>query len=216
MNINLILFFLVVAILPATLNVYGVLLATPQYLFNVNQVIIDGTIVSSKQLSLTQIEYEIKVNNYFKNSQENESITAVGPTFESGELYGKIYEVDDSALFYLNLIENQYRISPYSLQATSECSPRQMLGLYLLPDELHLEQQKVDPQLFKKCIPYLSSLSDTVRPPLKQTESGLVIDDISCFHDLQLIIKQSTNTPSCVKPSSMNELLSRGWGILPI
>jgi len=216
MNINLILFFLALAILPATLNVYGVLLATPQYLFNVNQVIIDGTVVSSKQLSLTQIEYVLKVNNYFKNSQENELITAVGPTFKSGELYGKIYEVDDSALFYLNLIENQYRISPYSLQATSECSPRQMLGLYLLPDELHLEHQKVDPQLFKKCIPYLSSLSDPVRSPLKQTKSGLVIDDISCFHDLQLIIKKSTNTPSCVKPSSMNKLLSRGWGILPI
>ncbi len=91
-----------------------------------------------------------------------------------------------------------------------------MLGLYLLPEELRLEHRNIDPKLFKKCIPYLSSLSEPIKSLLKQIESGLVICDVSCFHDLQLIIKKSTNAPSCIKPSSMNELISRGWGILPI
>ena len=47
-------------------------------------------------------------------------------------------------------------------------------------------------------------------PPLKQIKEGIEPQDIQCKSSMELIFKHS-GEPSCVKPSSVEKLISRGW-----
>ena len=48
---------------------------------------------------------------------------------------------------------------------------------------------------------------------LKQHPHETDTSDFVCSKEFQLILKQSTGTPYCVKPSSVEKLIQRGWGI---
>lgn len=52
-----------------------------------------------------------------------------------------------------------------------------------------------------------------VPPPLKQIEDGVNIKNVTCTEGLELVLKQSTGNPACVKPSSVSKLIERGWAI---
>lgn len=47
--------------------------------------------------------------------------------------------------------------------------------------------------------------------PLKQLKSGTVLEDIKCKDTFVLIIRESNEHPSCVKPTTITRLLSHGW-----
>lgn len=55
-------------------------------------------------------------------------------------------------------------------------------------------------------------IEDYVDSPLKQFKSGIPIDKIQCRDNLQLILKTSNNSPTCVKSETKTKLLERGWG----
>ena len=48
-------------------------------------------------------------------------------------------------------------------------------------------------------------------PPLKQISNGILPEDVACTEGLVLVLKSSNNLPSCIKPSSVEELIQRGW-----
>jgi carboxymethylenebutenolidase len=50
-------------------------------------------------------------------------------------------------------------------------------------------------------------------PPLKQLKQGTSSDNVKCTKYLQLVLKQSTGTPYCIKPFSVEKLIQRGWAI---
>jgi len=54
-------------------------------------------------------------------------------------------------------------------------------------------------------------------PPLKQIQDGTDPSDVTCTEGLELIMKVSDGQPACVKPSSVEKLIERNWGmhILP-
>lgn len=49
--------------------------------------------------------------------------------------------------------------------------------------------------------------------PLKQLKQGINPDDVKCTEGLQLVLKQSTGTPYCIKAYSVEKLIQRGWAI---
>ena len=56
--------------------------------------------------------------------------------------------------------------------------------------------------------------------PLKQFESGILVDDIQC-RDSLVLLKKYAGSPACVKPESSSKLENRGWikleqSLLPI
>jgi len=51
-------------------------------------------------------------------------------------------------------------------------------------------------------------------PPLKQISSGTLPENVTCTEGLQLIFKARDNSPACVKQSTAQKLLVRGWSIL--
>jgi len=50
-------------------------------------------------------------------------------------------------------------------------------------------------------------------PPLKQIQDGINPTEVTCTEGLELVLKQTTGTPACLKPSSIAKLIERGWAI---
>ncbi len=59
-----------------------------------------------------------------------------------------------------------------------------------------------------------NSVSPFLISPLKQFESGIKSENVQCMTNFQLLIKESTSQPVCVKTSSIARLITQGW-ILP-
>ena len=51
-------------------------------------------------------------------------------------------------------------------------------------------------------------------PPHKQIESGASVEDVVCNSGLTLMLKLSSGSSTCVKPSTAMTLEERGWGII--
>ena len=54
-----------------------------------------------------------------------------------------------------------------------------------------------------------------VKSPKKQMNEGVEAGAVVCKEGLDLIIKASTGSAACVKSSSVEILLARGWGSTP-
>ena len=50
-------------------------------------------------------------------------------------------------------------------------------------------------------------------PPLKQIQQGVNPANVTCTEGLELVLKFSTGEPACIKPSSVEKLIQRGWAI---
>ena len=50
--------------------------------------------------------------------------------------------------------------------------------------------------------------------PKKQQDSGISPNEIKCNESLQLVFKATDNSPACIKSSTFQKLLVRGWAIL--
>jgi len=59
------------------------------------------------------------------------------------------------------------------------------------------------------------TMVDEVKSPKKQMNEGVEAGAVVCKEGLDLIIKASTGSAACVKSSSVEILLARGWGSTP-
>ena len=50
-------------------------------------------------------------------------------------------------------------------------------------------------------------------PPLKQIKDGIEPSKVTCTEGFELVLKQNTGQPACLKPSSVAKLIDRGWAI---
>ena len=50
-------------------------------------------------------------------------------------------------------------------------------------------------------------------PPLKQIQDGTEPTNVTCTEGLELVLKLSNGKPACIKPSSVDKLIERGWAI---
>lgn len=51
----------------------------------------------------------------------------------------------------------------------------------------------------------------SIKPPQIQLRDGIDLDEIKCKRGLELIFKVSDNSPACVKLSTAEKLIKRGW-----
>lgn len=58
-------------------------------------------------------------------------------------------------------------------------------------------------------------MTTQVKSPKKQMNEGIEAGAVVCKEGLDLIIKASTGSAACVKSSSVEILLARGWGSTP-
>lgn len=50
-------------------------------------------------------------------------------------------------------------------------------------------------------------------PPLKQIQKGTDPSAVTCTEGLELVMKFSNGNPACIKPTSVEKLIERGWAI---
>jgi len=50
-------------------------------------------------------------------------------------------------------------------------------------------------------------------PPLKQISDGVAPENVTCTEGLAIVLKSSNSSPACIKPSSVEKLIQRGWAI---
>ncbi|WKT57844.1 ice-binding family protein [Candidatus Nitrosotenuis chungbukensis] len=60
-------------------------------------------------------------------------------------------------------------------------------------------------------VPVVPTPVKIIKSPLKQVQSGTVVDDVECKEGLQFVIKASNGAPACVKPATKIILIERGW-----
>jgi aldose sugar dehydrogenase len=56
-------------------------------------------------------------------------------------------------------------------------------------------------------------IGDNVLSPLEQFASGINSKDVLCRSGLELILKITSGNPACVKSSTAEQLVQRGWGV---
>jgi len=52
---------------------------------------------------------------------------------------------------------------------------------------------------------------ELIVPPKQQLKAGVAIHDIKCKAEFELIFKATDGSPACVKPTSVEKLIERGW-----
>jgi hypothetical protein len=50
-------------------------------------------------------------------------------------------------------------------------------------------------------------------PPLKQIVEGIAPENVTCTEGLIIVLKASDNSPACLKPTSVEKMIQRGWAI---
>lgn len=76
--------------------------------------------------------------------------------------------------------------------------------------ELEINSEKEIPPVSE--IPSKIKGENKIISPHKQVSSGTNSEDVICTDGLELIFKSTNNSPACVKPSTAEKLIQRGWG----
>ena len=58
-----------------------------------------------------------------------------------------------------------------------------------------------------------SSFIEKISSPKQQLKNNVALTDISCKNNMVLIFKATDQSPACVKSTSVEKLIERGWGI---
>ena len=54
-------------------------------------------------------------------------------------------------------------------------------------------------------------LVNLILAPLKQIANGVPLENITCKENMLIVFKNTDNSPACVKPTTVDKLIERGW-----
>lgn len=102
---------------------------TPEDLYKQSYVVLYGQVIAKEPEQGSDSYYQIKVEQYFKNPQKSDFITAVTNQGTSDEnvTYPQ-FKVGDKVIFYIVNKETTLVISPYSTKAGEACDIHAFLG----------------------------------------------------------------------------------------
>lgn len=81
-------------------------------------------------------------------------------------------------------------------------------------EETMTEEETSETEMTEETMEEETMMMTQVQSPRKQMDEGVEAEDVVCKEGLELIIKASTGSAACVKSSSVEILLARGWGSL--
>jgi hypothetical protein len=191
--------------------------AIPEVIWDVHEVILDGTIIDSNNKTWI---YDIKVNQVFKGPIKSDLISVEGFDVWNNFTRG------DRALFYIYDISSvsnyKYKVTDYSVKTTTMCDARSLIQISpILPnDPIKIVRGHPDiPANWRDpCVPsYFGydpdffNFRDPV-PPKMQLRHNIPIDLIRCYDD-KILIHKMDYSPACVKPTSISKIVERGWAL---
>lgn len=127
---------IVVSCMMVASQAYAIPYMSPQDLYKQSDMVFYGQVIS-KQIGpgSDYYYYQVKVETYFKNPQNSDSITVAGHKSSSVHMTYPQFEIGDKAIFYITQLEGINTISPYSQKAGGACDIHSFLGPGLLPGE---------------------------------------------------------------------------------
>ncbi|MGI0021701.1 MAG: hypothetical protein ACRD9Q_02455 [Nitrososphaeraceae archaeon] len=194
----------------------GELNPSPYDLWNASQEIIDGTIIQ-KETKDKITNFDIKVNEVFKGTTKASLVTG----FMKNE-YSWMLEKGDNALIYLN---KEKEISIYSIKVFPNCSAREHIQISpVLPnDNAFVRGAPILPWGWQDpCIPnYFTYDPDfwnymEYKPPLRQYNDYYLPTHLQrCDgENVPITPKSHPYRIACVKPSTGDTLVNRGWAMV--
>ena len=187
---------------------------TPLQLYKESDIILVGNITSIEiSSSGTNTFYHVKVEQYLKSQQENDTITVAGSgSNDTSPPPDTKFMADDRVRLYLYKEDGMYMISMYSTEANPKCYAHELLGLG--PRELIPRGEHVPNPSERNCgPPFTNQFPNTASflPPTVQFKIGIKPQNVACNNELQLVIKLIDGSPACVKSDTANILIGRGW-----
>ena len=190
---------------------------TVMQLYKESDMILVGN-VTSVEIDSSGIHtfYHVKVEQYLKSQQQNDTVIVVGsgPNGGSGPPDPK-FMMGDRVRLYIYNEDGMYMISMYSTNANPKCYAHELLGLG--PREPIPRGENVPNSSERNCGPpfqFSSYPHTTFLPPTIQSKSGIQVSSIACNEGLQLVIKSEDNSPACVTANTAFRLSDLGWGNL--
>lgn len=187
---------------------------TIMQLYKESDIILVGN-VTSMEITSSGIHtfYHIKVEQYLKSPELNDTITVVGSGPNGGHPPpDPQFTVGDRVRLYLYEEDGMHMISMYSTTANPKCYAHELLGLG--PRE-PIPRGGHDPNYSEiNCGPPYANLypnTASFLPPTIQFKSGILAEDVQCKQDLQLITKLENGFPACVRYETAIKLINRGW-----
>jgi len=146
-----------------------------------SELIVKGVIVDKKNWNGTTEIYDIRVEQYFKNSYNDDIISVLAKATKTNASF--FSEVRDEVLLHLKTT-----------------------------DKTDLRQKDLFSIYFHNSL--LDNNIEVDISPLKQLriiQNGYPLEKIVCNSSLELIYKATDNSSVCVKPQSVERLMSLGW-----
>jgi len=169
-----------------------------------------GTVISKEYLESGSLEVTFQINEIFKGPPIAK-ITL--PTFEY-EVWGVEFKEEVDYIVIAEYFSGRLAIDPLCGANVNLISNPQFIDVVRTtaqnlgfsswtPIDMITDIQKKILQDF---------FEETGTPPLKQmTKFGIQSMNITCKEDLQLIYKKTNDSPACVKSTTAEKLIERGW-----
>lgn len=93
-------------------------------------------------------------------------------------------------------------------EESSEAATEEMSEEESMSEEEASEEEMAGEELTEETM----MMTTQVKSPKKQMDEGVEAGAVVCNEGLELIIKTSTGSAACVKSSSVETLIARGWG----
>lgn len=104
-------------------NAYAIPYVSSQDLYKQSDMVFYGTVISKSAGPGPDYNYyQVKVDTYFKNPQNSDSITIAGRKSDDTKVQYPQFDAGDSAIFYVNKLDGINTLSLYSQKADSACS----------------------------------------------------------------------------------------------
>ena len=96
-------------------------------------------------------------------------------------------------------------------ETTTDVSEEVSMG----EEEATAEEEMTDEETTNEELADDTMVMTKIKSPKKQMAEGVEASAVVCNEGLNLIIKTSTGSAACVKSSSVETLIARGWGTTP-
>jgi len=135
LHLSIILMVVSILIVPSVQNAKAIPYFSPQEIYKLSDMAFHGEVISKQEGPGLDYYYQIKVDTYFKNPQNSDSITVAGHKPGSPRAGYPQFEVGDKAIFYIRKIDGINTMYYGSQKAGNACDIHSFLGPAPLPGE---------------------------------------------------------------------------------
>ena len=172
--------------------------------------------------SINETQFQLKINQTASIESSNIKVKFLNVTGDSRCPSDVTCVWEGQIKIFVHIIKNNHDLGDFNLTSRGG---QKNLALQSFDGYL-IQILKVEPYPTsgKRILPsdYVSTFvisKTSVLSPLKQFKLGIVLKNINCNNNFQLVIKAKDGTPACVKPETATKLIELGWAkvnVMPI